>query len=355
VKNNPVNDKEDAMPSTGHNFILDTAMYKEIRATQTKKAAQVQFQRLAGIANGVEPKIDRHRFGGQPLPPPLPHATKTAFAPYTSGNPNPEYRFNSTTGQVQESGPGISEFALGNPKLGRISLGAYGGISLWGVFTPLRGEWLLGDATVVSASLLEIFEIDNGTWPLNAPSLECVVYLSNSALLAQLGQTGSLICTAGKASSAIGGFVGASGMLEVTARLFSEDSQLVATESSSEVFLELAVNAQKPGTGDGPLDPAAFLACEWLFDSSPDRTILGSVNLPLHTPPNRPVIQKPMVVVEATVQIACGRGGIGDPGGGFFAFDFADTDDHADSLYFSSANAFFGVPRITLTAGFWEQ
>lgn len=332
--------------TTTPDLSLNTDAFRRIRATHAQKAIDLQFQRLADIARGVQAAPLRNRFPEPKLPPPFPYLSVSAWPPYSGGEPDPEYRFNATTGQIQQTGPGISEFRLGNARTGRISLGAFGGISfLYDVFTPLTGSWLLGDATAVSASIFETLQIDNVSWPRKATTLACVVEMSNPASLSEFGESGTLICTPGRSGSVFGGFVGVSGALDVTATLFSKGAILVS-QSASVMFLELAVNAQKPGTGEALVDPDMFLSCAWLFDSAPGRTIRAAVSLPLDIPADRLVI-KPTVVIEATVRIIGARGGVNDPLGGEFAFDFADSADGADPLGFSSAEAFFSIPRIT--------
>jgi len=332
------------MLKAGSDFPFLTESYHRIRQAQTEKAVAAQLQRLADIAQGVKPSTPRRLFPPHPLPPPAVNPTINLTPAYAAGSPNPEYRFNATTGQIQNSGPGISAFAFGDPKLGRISLGADGGISLWGIFTPLTGLWLLGDATTVSASLFAYARIENVDVPQKAASLECVAEVWNSVLLAEFGTSGSLICFPGKAGAALSGFVGVTGAIDVTATLLSRGLPVVS-ESSSDIFLEIAVNSQKPGTNDKPFDATQFLTCAWQFDAESDRTIRGSVSLPARH--GSPLID-PAVMVEVTIRLTGARGGVADPAGGSFAFDFADADHGKDPLAFSSADGFFAVPLVIL-------
>jgi hypothetical protein len=340
------------MSTISPNPLLISDEYRKVRTAQISNAIAVQFDRLTDIARGVEPRA-LQRFDQSPVLPILPDRIVSATPPYTGGSPDPVQGFNSVTGQAQSSGSGVTAFALGKKNVGRISLGASGGIDrLYGGFTPLTGTWLLGDSTTISASLSQSQTIDDSAWPRQAMELVCQIELANPALLAQLPQTGAVTCSPGKADSALGGFVGVSGAFDVTAALFSPEGALLATETTSRIFLEFAINAQKPGTFDDRIDdPSVFVALDWLFDSAPARTIQQSVTLPLQAATTRR-ISRPTVVVEATVRLVGARGGVKDPGGGLFYFAFADPSDHVP---FFGTSLPFTVPRMVIIPGFWPS
>ncbi len=338
------------MSSVKPESIMKTDEDKATRRNPTEKNVATQFKRLANIAQGVKSKPVRRRLGGVGVVPHLPDYTVTLLPPYVSGEPNPEYRFNSTTGQIQNTGiNGLSEFAWGDPNLGRFSLGAQGGkLFKCSALTPLTGQWFLGDATAVSASLFASKTVKTVSPTRKATELVCVVELSNQEVLAHLAFDGCAKCWPGTSGSALGGFVAVSGALDVTVTLVSPQRQFLASNTSSTIFLELAVNAKNPGLFNGViLDPSLFLALNWLFDSAPNRIVQGVVTIPLNVPEDH-LVTTPTVIVEATVRMVGARGGTNDPDAGYFFFDFSDGDNNGDG-FAQDENFFFSVPRIIVT------
>jgi len=322
--------------------------YRKLCILQAERALGFQFQRMTDIANGGRPTRSRTlSFSRQPPPASPADIVKVLVAvpPYTSGNPNPEYLFNTTTGtevppNTNMTGTDLWEF--GDPLRGRISIGTIAGIGWFGGLSPLTGVWLLGDATTIAASLSQVVGIVD--FRQKNTAFECSAEVSNPLKLIDFGPSGCINLWPGKADAALNGFVGAIGALEMTATLFAEGSVL-SSQSSVSVFAEIAANALTPGTGEQVTFADQFLWAIWDFDAAPNRTITGTVLIPFNP-------RAEQLVIETTIRMIACRGGIKDPNGGSVVIDLADGDNGADPFTISYYP--FSVPKITANRIPWE-
>lgn len=337
------------------------ASFAKVRNQRASAAVKAQLNNFTNrVMAGSRPVIGEEALGKRtPAYPsygfPWPHSRRAFLAktaPFTSGDPDPEYTAH-TDGTAK--GAYFNIESCGNPARGFLSAGVSAGIwrdADWSgktFYSELPDRWLLGDAISAKASILQTADLPDklgSNITVNAGVYWNPMYPNWAA--GGFG-TANLIYDAfylepGLPDAPGNGFVGVTAYLEISVSLMSGEQELLNASSATNV-LSVGVDAQYYGNVDDKV-PAPYLFLDFISSGNPWQLIPLSVTIPASAGARQ-------MVVEVSLNVFGLRAGVNDPNAGNVAVAFQDLYHGVSPVSFRpSAPNPFAVQRITAISPF---